>query len=177
MWELDHEEGWTPKNWNIWTVVLEKTLENHLDYKEIKPVNPKGNQTWIFIGRTEAEAEVPILWPSDTMYWFIGKDPDAGKDWRQEEKGVTEYEIVWWHHQFSEHEFEQALRDSEGQRSLVCCGPWDCKESDMTEQLRNINNNLKGCWWAMKDTGILGLQRRRIQSRASDEAWSLKAFV
>ena len=90
MWELDHEEGWTPKNWNIWTVVLEKTLENHLDYKEIKPVNPKGNQSWIFIGRTDAEAEAPILWSPTVKSWFIGKDPDSGKDWRQEEKGATE---------------------------------------------------------------------------------------
>ena len=108
MWELDHKESWAPKNWCFWTVVLEKTLESPLDCKEIKQVNPKGNQSWIFIGRTDAEAETPILWPPDAKNWFIGKDPDAGKDWRQE-KGMTENEIVEWHHRLEGHEFEQAL--------------------------------------------------------------------
>ena len=89
MWELDHKGGWAPKNWWFWTVVLEKTLESALDSKEIKAVNPKGNQPWIFIGRTDAEAEAPILWPPDVKNWLIGKDPDAGKDWGQEEKGIT----------------------------------------------------------------------------------------
>ena len=106
MWELDHNESWAPKNWCFWTMVLEKTLESPLDYKEIKPVNPKGNQSWIFIGRTDAEAEAPIFWPPDVKNWLIGKDPDAGKDWRQEEKGTTEHEMVEWHHQFDGHEFE-----------------------------------------------------------------------
>ena len=101
MWELDHKEGWALKNWCFWTVVLEKTLEGPLDCKEIKPVNPKGNQSWIFIGRTESEAL--ILWPPDMKNWLIGKDPDAGKDWRQEEKGITEDEMVVWHHQFNGH--------------------------------------------------------------------------
>ena len=94
MWELDYKENWTPKNWCFWTVVLQKTLENPLDCKEIKPVNPKRNQSWIFIGRTDAEAEVPILWPPDAKNWLIGKYPDAGKDWRQEEKGTIEDEMV-----------------------------------------------------------------------------------
>ena len=94
MWELDHKEGWVPKNWCFWTVVLEKTLESPLDCKEMQPVQPKGNQSWIFIGRTDAEAETPILWPPDEKNWLIGKDPDAGKDWRQEEKGTTEDEMV-----------------------------------------------------------------------------------
>ena len=101
--------------------------------KEIKPVNPKGNQPWIFIGRTDAEAEAPILWPPDEKNWLIGEDPDAGKDWGQEEKGTTEDEMVGWHHWFNGHGFEQTLGDGEGQRSLVCCSPWGCKESDMTE--------------------------------------------
>ena len=94
MWELDHKESWAPKNWCFWTVVLEKTLKSPLDCKEIQPVNPKGNQSWIFIGKTDGEAEVPILWPPDAKSWLIGKDPDAGKDWKQEEKWVTEDEMV-----------------------------------------------------------------------------------
>ena len=142
MWELDHEEGWTPKNWNIWTVVLEKTLENHLDYKEIKPVNPKGNQSWIFIGRTDAEAEAPILWSPTVKSWFIGKDPDSGKDWRQEEKGTTEDKMVGWHYWLNGHEFEQTLGDSRGQRSLACCSPAGDKESGTTEPLSNNKTSM-----------------------------------
>ena len=103
MWELDYRESWGPKNWCFWTVLLEKTLEGPLDSKEI---HPKGSQSWIFTGRTEAEAETPILWPPDEKYWLIWKDPDARKDWRQEEKGTTEDEIVGWHHQLDGHEFE-----------------------------------------------------------------------
>ena len=98
MWDLDHQESWAPKNWCFWTVMLEKTLESPLDYKEIQPVHPKGNQSWIFILRTNAKAETPILWPPDGKNWLIGKDPEAGKDWRQEEKGTTEDEMVGWHH-------------------------------------------------------------------------------
>ena len=123
--------------WCFWTVVLGKTLESPLDCKEIKPVNPKGNQSWMFIGRTDAEAETPILWPPDTNYWLIGKEPDAGKDWRQE-KGTTEDEMVGWHHQLDGHEFEQALGVGDGQKSLVCCSPWGRKESDMTEWLTEL---------------------------------------
>ena len=106
MWELDRKEGWGPKNWCFHTVVLEKTLESLLDGKEIYPVNPKGNQSWIFIGWTDAKAEAPILWPPDTKNWLLGKDSDAGKDWRQEEKGTTEDEMIGWHHQLNGHEFE-----------------------------------------------------------------------
>jgi len=94
MWELDYKESWAPKNWCFWTVVLEETLESHLDCKEIQPVHPKGNQSWIFIGRTDAEAETPELWPPDVKSWLIRKDPDAGKNWGQEEKGMTEDEMV-----------------------------------------------------------------------------------
>ena len=106
MWELVYKEGWAPKNWCFQTVVLEKTLESPLDCKKIKPVNPEGNQFWIFIRRTDAEAEAPIFWPPDVKNWLIGKDPDAGKDWRQEEKGMTEDEMVGWHHRFDGHKFE-----------------------------------------------------------------------
>ena len=107
MWELDHKESWVLKNWCFWTVVLEKTLESPLDYKEIKTVNPKGNQSWIFIGRTDAEAETPIIWPPDAKNWFIWKDPDAEKDGGQE-KGTTQDEMVGWHHRLDGHESEQA---------------------------------------------------------------------
>ena len=133
MWELDHKEGWAPKNWCFWTVVLEKTLESPLDCKEIKPVNPKENQSWIFIGGTDAELK--LQWPPDVKNWLIGKDPDAGKDWRWEEKGTTEVEMVGWHHWLNGHEFEQAPGVGEGQGSLVCRSPWGCKELDTTERL------------------------------------------
>ena len=127
MWELDHKVGWVPKNWCFWTVVLEKILESPLDCKEIQPVHPKGNQSWIFTGRTDAEAETPILWPPDVKNWLTGKDPDIGKDWRQEEKGMREGEIVGWHQWLDGHEFEQALGVSDGQGSLACCSWWGCK--------------------------------------------------
>ena len=107
IWELDYKESWAPKNWCFLTVVLEKTLESPLDCKKIQPVYPKGNKSWIFIGRTDAESETPIFWPPDAKNWLIGKDPDAGKDWRQEEKGMTENVTVGWHHQLNGHEFEQ----------------------------------------------------------------------
>ena len=136
MWELDYKESWAPKNWCFWTVVLEKTLESPLDCKEIQPVHPKGNQSWIFIGRTDAEAEAPIFWPPDAKNWLIWKDLDAGKDdWRWEEKGTTEGEMVGWHHQLNGHEFEQAPWVGGGLGSLVCCSPWGRKESDTTEWL------------------------------------------
>ena len=106
MWELDYRESWVPKNWCFWAVVLEKILESPLDCKEIQSVHPKGDQSWVFIGSTDVEAETPILWPPDEKNWLIGKDPDAGKDWRQEEKGTTEDEMVGWHHRLDGHEFE-----------------------------------------------------------------------
>ena len=120
MWELDHKEGWALKNWCFQTVVLDKTLESSLDCKEIQPVNPKRNQSWILTGRIHAEAKAPIFWPLDVKSWLTGKDPDAGKDWGQEKKGVTEDEMVGWHHQFNGHEFEQAPGDGEGRESLAC---------------------------------------------------------
>ena len=143
MWNLDHKQGWALKNWCFRTVVLDKTLECPLDGNEIQPVNPKGNRSWIFIGRADAEAEAPILWAPEAKSRYSGKDSDVGKDWEEEEKGVTEDEMVGWHHRLNEHEFEQALRDSEGQGSLVCCNPWGCKESDVTYWL---NNNSIAIW-------------------------------
>ena len=128
----DHKVGWVPKNRCFQIVVLEKTLESPLDSKEIKPVNPKGNQPWIFIWRTDAKAATLILWPPDVKSQLIRKDPDAGKDWRQKEKGTTEGEMVGWHHQLNGHEFQQALRNGERQGSLACWSPWGHKESDMT---------------------------------------------
>ena len=117
----------------------EKTLKSPLDNKEIKPVNPKGNQPWIFTGRTNAEAEVPILWQPDVKSWLIGKDPDARKDWGKEEKGATENEMIGWYHWLNGHEFEQTPGDGEGQGSLACYSPWGRKESNVTEQLNNNN--------------------------------------
>ena len=186
---LDYKESWAPKNWCFWTMVLEKTLESPLDSKEIQPVHPKGNQSWVFTGRTDAETVTPVLWLPDTKnwcfqivlgktpespldckeikpvnpignqpwifigrtdaraeapipwspnvkIWLIGKDPDAGEDWRQEEKGMTEDEMVWWHHQLGGHEFEQASGVGDGQGSLACCSPWDHKELYTTEKLK-----------------------------------------
>ena len=135
MWELDCKESRALKNWCFWTVVLEKTLESPLDCKEIQPVHPKGDQSWVFIGRTDVETETPILWSPDVKNWLIGKDPDAGKDWGQEEKGTTENEMVGWHHQLDGHESGWTLGVGDGQGGLVCCGSWGCKESDMTERL------------------------------------------
>ena len=135
MWELDHKEGWALKNRCFWTVVLEKILESPLDCKEIQPVHPKGDQSWVFIGRTDAEAETLILWLPDVKNWLIRKDLDAGKDWRQEENGLTEDEMVGWHHWFNGPEFEQAPGVGKGQGSLACCSPWGCKESNTTERL------------------------------------------
>ena len=137
MWELDHKESRALKNWCFWTVVLEKTLESLLDCKEIQPVNPKGNQSWIFIGKTDAKAETPILWPSDAKNWLIRKNPDAGKRLKAGGEGDNRGWDGWMASQTQWHEFEQAPGDGEGQGSLACCSPWGCKESDTTEWLNN----------------------------------------
>ena len=147
-YELDHKESWTLKNQCFWTVVLEKRLESPLDCKEIKPINPKGNQSWIFIGRSDAEAETPILWPPDVKSGFTGKDPDAGKDWRREEKGTTENEMVGWHHQLNGHEFEQAL--GVGEQGSLMGSQSQTGLSDWTEQSKCypksflVNQYIKG---------------------------------
>ena len=140
MWELDHKEGWAPKNWCFLIVVLEKTLESSLDSKEIKPVNPKGNQPWIFIGRSDAEA--PILWLTDLKSWLIGKDPDSGKDWGQEERGMTEDEMVGWHHWHNAHGFGWTPGVGDGQGGLMCCGSWCRKESDTNKWLNRTELRL-----------------------------------
>ena len=135
MWELDYKESWAPENWYFWTVVLEKTLESPLDCKEIQPVHPKGDQSCVFIGRTDAEAETPILWPHHVKSWLIGKDPDAGRDWEQEEKGTTEDEMAGWHHRLDGHGFGYTPGVGDGRGGLACCDSWGHKESEMTERL------------------------------------------
>ena len=145
MWELDCEEGWAPKNWSFWTVVLEKTLESPLDCKEIQPVPSEGYQSWVFFGRNDAKAETPVLWPPHAKSWLIGKDSDAGRDWGQEEKGTTENEIAGWHHWLDGHESEWTPGVGDGQGGLACCNSWGCKESDTTEQL--ILSDLIWSWF------------------------------
>ena len=138
MWELDCEESWAPKNWCFWTVVLEKTLESPLDCKEIQPVHSKGEQSWVFFGRTDAKAETLVLWPLHVKSSLIGKDSDAGRDWGQEEKGMTENEMAGWHHRLNGCEFEWTPGVDDGQGGLTCCVWWGRKEWDTTEQLNWI---------------------------------------
>ena len=142
MWELDYKESCALKNWCFWTVVLEKTLESPLDCKEIQPVHPKGDQFWVFTGRTDVEAETPILGPPDAKSWLIWKNPDAGKDWGQEVKRTTEDEMVGWHHRLNGYEFGWTPGVGDGQGCLVCCGSWGREESDMTEWLNWLNSVL-----------------------------------
>ena len=148
-------------------MVLDKTLESPLNCKEIQPVHPKGNQSWIFIGRTDAEGEAAILWPPDVKNWLLGKDPDAGKNWRQEEKGMTEDEMVGWHHWLDGHEFEQALGVGDGQGGLVCCSLWGCKELDTTEQLNWTEKVNLRSWWRR----LLMLLRINPWLRFTNASW------
>ena len=140
LWDLDYKEDRTPKNWCLWTVVLEKTSESSLDSKEIKPVNLKEKQPWILVGKTEAEAEAPVFWSSDANRQLIGKVPGARKDWEQEKRALED-EMAGWHHRCNKHELGQTLRDDEGQGSLVCCVPQSHKESDMTGQWSSITTS------------------------------------
>ena len=142
IWELDHKKSWSPKNWCFKIVVLKKTLESTMDSKEIKPINPKRNQSWIFIGRTDAEAEAPTLWPPDVKSWLTAKDPDAGRDWGQEKKGMTKDEMLGWHNRLNGHEFGWTPGVGDGQGGLACCGSWGHKESDTTEWLHWTELNL-----------------------------------
>ena len=135
MWEVGYKESWVPKNWCFWAVVLEKTLESLLDLKEIQPVHSKGDQSWVFIGRTHGKAETPMLWPIHVKSWLTGKDSDAERDWGQEEKGTTEGEMAGWHHRLDGHEFEWTLGVGGGQGCLACWDSRSHKESDTTEQL------------------------------------------
>ena len=153
MWELDYKESWALKNWCFWTVVLEKTLESPLDCNEIQPVHPKGDQSWVFIGRTDVEAETPILWPPDTKSWLIWKDPDAGKDWGQDEKGTPEDEMIGWHYRLNGHGFGWTLGVGDRQGGLACCSPWSHRESDMNEWLNWTEDIYKVEWWAMASSG------------------------
>ena len=158
MWELDNKESWVPKNWCFWTVVLEKALESPLDFKDIQPVHPKGDQSWMSIGKTDVEAETPILWPPDAKSWLIWKDPDAGKDWGQEEKGTTEDEMVGWHHWLKGHGFGWTPGVGDGQGGLACCGSWGRKELDTTERLN---------WTEL----VLPKAHFTSHSRMSDSRW------
>ena len=146
MWELDCEEGWVPKYWCFWTVVLEKTLESPLDCKEIQPVHSEGDQPWDFLGRNDVKAETPVLWPPLAKSWLIGKDSDAGRDWGQEEKGTTEDEMAGWHHELDGHESVWTPGIGDGQGGLMCCDSWGRKDSDTTERLNwtdALSNNNK----------------------------------
>ena len=149
MWELDYKESWVPKNWCFWTVVLEKTLVSPLVCKEIQPVHPKGDQSWVFIGRTDAEAETPILWPSDAKSWLTGRDPDAGKDWEQEEKRMTEDEMVGWHHRLDGHGFGWTLGVGNGQGGLACWGSWGSQRV-RNEWVSELNRTTSRLWLLLK---------------------------
>ena len=178
MWELDCEESWALKNWCFWTVVLEKTLESPLDCKEIQPVHPKGDQSWVFIGRTDAEAETPVLWPPDAKIRPIGKDPDSGKDWGQEKKGTTEDEMARWHHWLNGCEFEWTSGVGDGQGGLACCDSWFRQgvrhdwvtELNWTEsswqKVRKIQHML--AFVSRHDTGV----RRSLWKKAGLQSWS-----
>ena len=165
MWELDCEESWMPKNWCFWTVVYEKTLESPLDSKETQPVHPKGDQSWVFIGKTDVEAETPILWPPNAKSWLTGKDLDAGKDWKQEEKGMTENEMVGWCYQLDGRGFGWTPGVGDGQGGLACCGSWGHKESGTAEWLKWTEDPLHGryhwskqvfkCSWHLKTQKVV----------------------
>ena len=190
MWELDYKESWPPKNWCFSTVML-KTLESLLDCKEIKLVHPKGNQSWIFTGRTDAEAETPILWPPDVKNWLIRKNPYDGKNWRQEGKGTTEDEMTGWHHQLDGHEFEKTPGVGDGLGSLACCSPWGCKESDTTEWLNwacffKPGSNQNDCcppakdWepmWTNLDWSVLCKEGKMPQGRNEGGIWMKCGFL
>ena len=170
MWELDYEESWAPKNWCFSTVVLEKTLESPLDFKVIKLV---GDQSWIFTERTDVQAETPVLRPPDVKNWLIRRDLDAWKDWRQEEKQMTQYEAVGWHHWLNGQEFEQAPGAGDGQRSLVCCSPWGRQESDLTEWLNWTDNHIT---FAKILPHSQSCRSHSINTQSPDHIWWVKGI-
>ena len=175
MWELDCEESWAPKNWCFWTVVLEKTLESPLHCKEIYPVHPKGDQSWVFIGRTDAKFETPVLWPPHEKSWLIGKAPDAGRDWGQEKKGMTEDEMAGWHPRLNGYELEWTLGVRDGQGGLACCDSWGAKSQtrlrDWTElnvtsreiKSKSSNGNKKAEFYNLKKTFMWYYMKSVIQ--------------
>ena len=165
MWELDCEESWVPKNWCFWTVVLEKTLESPLDCKEIQTVHSEGDQPWDFFGRNDAKAETPVLWPPHAKHWLIGKDPGAGRDWGQEEKGTTEDEMAGWHHWLDGRESEWTPGVGDGQGGLACCDSWGGKESDMTERLNSTKLN-----WNLRSENE-GMDPRYCLQTKEEEFW------
>ena len=179
MWELDCEESWAPKNWCFWTVVLEKTLESLMDWKEMQTVHSKGDQSWVFFGRNDAKAETPVLWPPHAKSWLIGKDSDAGRDWRQEEKGITEDEMVGWHHWLDRRGFGWTPGVGDGQGGLACCDSWGRKELDTTEQLNWTKlqpTNLLSLWESPdKNTGVGCLPFSRGSSPPRD--WICISFI
>ena len=191
MWELDYKESWALKNWCFWTVVLEKTLESPLDCKEIQSVHPKGDQSWVFNGRTDVEAKTPILWPPDVKSWLTEKDTDAGKDWEQEEKGTTEDKIAGWHHRLDGREFGWTPGVGDRQGSLVCCGSWGHKELDTTERLnwtekggqevaRSYRNWLY-IWVTLSTNKKWGLGEQGLSSPRNvnprQDLWNVQGFV
>ena len=169
MWELDCEESWGLKNWCFWTVVLEKILESSLDCKEIQPVHSEGDESWVFIGRTDVKAETPIFWPPHTKSWLIGKDSDARWDWGQEEKGTTEDEMIGWHHQLDAHEFVWTPGVGNGQGGLACCDSWGCKESDMLSDWTELN-------WTLASSLPKLLEKISVKSYKKKRFTNLKSF-
>ena len=171
MWGLNNEKGWVPKNWCLWIVVLEKTLESPLDCKEVQAVHPKGDQSWVYIGRTDVEPETPILWPPDVNSWLIGKDPDAGKAWRQEEKGTTEDEMVGWHHTLDGHELEPVPGVGDGQGGLACCSPWGHKDGQdwaaEGQQRQRLNRRLD------RDGSVMSSPLRAFPKKMHTRRWAL----
>ena len=161
------EESWVPKNWCFWTVVLKKTLESPLDCK-IQPVHPKGDQSWVFSGRTDAKAETPILWQPHSKSWPIGKDPDPGRDWGQEEKGMTKDEMAGWHHRLNGHESEWTAGVGDGQGGLECCSSWGCKEWDTTERLN---------WTELKRVQLLQKEILETFSKSLPSSNSLESLA
>ena len=164
LWELDYKENFGPKNWCLWTVVLEKTLESPFGSKQIKPVNPNWNQPCMLVGRTDADVETPVFWSSNVNSWLTGKVPDAGKNWGRKEKRTSEDEMAGWHHWCNGHEFEETSGNGEVQRSLACCSPWGCKEFDITGWLNKNNIKIKFLEASDKQNVLLAVWERILKN-------------